>query len=68
MTDNIVFIAIAEFIGSVIACAMFEKGVSMYQHRPFNRKYMWAVWLIVFAVASFIGSIVHVIKSVWGIS
>jgi len=65
MKDNSTFIAVATLIGSVISCAAFEKGVSLLKGRPFNRKYMWAVWLIVFALTTFVAEFAQAIKSVW---
>ncbi len=65
MRENPIFIILAEFLGSVICSALLEKGISIFKHRPFNRKYMWAVWLIIFALTSFVGGIVHMIKIVW---
>jgi len=65
MRESPIFIIIATFLGSILTCAMFEKGISLIKGRPFNRKYMWAIWLIVFAITGFVAEAVRVIKLAW---
>ncbi len=65
MRENPIFIVIATLLGSILTCAMFEKGVSLIKGRSFNRKYMWAIWLIVFAITGFVAEVVRVIKLAW---
>jgi len=65
MKDNSTFVALATLIGSIISCAAFEKGASLLKGRPFNKRHMWGVWLIVFALTTFIAQITGAIKSVW---
>lgn len=62
MNIDVNYLGLINFIGLFVMCLIFEKGLSLYQNRPFRKKMAFAFFLISFSVSSFIANEILLIK------